>query len=271
MTDKRLMSDLSWVEYEQRLAQLAPVLLPIGAVEQHGPHLPLGTDWMIALAVAKEAASQIDGIVAQPLTYGYKSQPHSGGGQHFCGTTSLDGNSLSLLVRDVLREFGRHGAKKVVIVDIHFENHWFVTEGCDLAIRELKSAGITDMRVIKPRLDAVTDMNMIQSHYPDGEFPGIALEHAGKLETSAMLYLYPQHVQTDKYPEDILADIPPYDVHPADPSHVTESGALAPTSGANKEFGKAVVENLIAGMVDSYEREFGGSIAAANAKRASSF
>ncbi len=195
------MGEMSWVQYQQKLdEENAPVLIQIGATEQHGPHLPLGTDWMIAFAVAKEAAKQTGGIVASHLTYGYKSAVHTGGGNHFCGTTSLDGITLIRLLADIIKEIARHGAKKVVLIDIHYENHWFVTEGCAIASRELHYTGINDVRIIKPRLDAVCDISVVTAYYDDGAFPGMALEHAGKLETSCMLYLHPELVQVDAYP-----------------------------------------------------------------------
>jgi creatinine amidohydrolase len=51
----------------------------------------------------------VGGIVAPPLTYGYKSQPRTGGGNHFCGTTSLDGSSLVATVRDLVKEWRATG------------------------------------------------------------------------------------------------------------------------------------------------------------------
>ncbi len=86
------MDQLSWVEYARRVREQSPVVfLPCGATEQHGPHLPLGTDALLASALCEDVARQVDGLVAPALSYGYKSQPKCGGGQHFCGTTSLDG------------------------------------------------------------------------------------------------------------------------------------------------------------------------------------
>ena len=60
-----LMQHLSWVDYRQRiLGDGAIVLLPCGALEQHGPHLPLGTDALLSSAVALDVARQLGGIVA---------------------------------------------------------------------------------------------------------------------------------------------------------------------------------------------------------------
>src|SRR5580658_10650239 len=142
------MSRLSWPEYGERVQQSrAPVFLPVGALEQHGPHLPLGTDALLASAMSLGAASAVSGIVAPALSYGYKSQPRCGGGQHFIGTTSLDAATLITQVRDTVREFARHGVERLVIVNGHYENQWFLIEGVDLAMRECKGSALSVMRL----------------------------------------------------------------------------------------------------------------------------
>ena len=131
------MAEMSWMEYRERVVtEGAVVLVPAGALEQHGPHLPLGTDAILATEMSRRVAERVDAVVAPALTYGYKSQPRTGGGNHFCGTTSLDGETLSSTVRDLIREFARHGARRIAFIDGHYENQMFLTEGIDLAIRD---------------------------------------------------------------------------------------------------------------------------------------
>ena len=74
-----LMGSLSWIEYRQRLQDpQTTVIIPCGALEQHGPHLPLGTDALLSTSIAQSVAEQVNGIVAPTFSYGYKSQPKSG-------------------------------------------------------------------------------------------------------------------------------------------------------------------------------------------------
>jgi len=256
MNDSVLMSELSWCEYQRRIIdEQLPVLLPVGAIEQHGPHLPLATDLLITQAIAEHTAKRVGGVVAPPLCYGYKSQCRSGGGNHFCGTTSLDADTLIKNIVDLAREFGRHGVRKLVIVDLHFENDMFVVEACDLAIRELKREGINDFKILKPHVASITHMEKLEPFYPEG-FSSMALEHAGKLETSTMLYLHPELVDITKFPEDKLAQIPPYDTFPPAIEHVPASGVLAPVSGASREMGEVAFGDLVDGWADSIKAVF---------------
>jgi creatinine amidohydrolase len=244
------MNRLTWVEYQGRVREeRAPVFLPVGALEQHGPHLPLGTDAMLAAAVTEAAAGETAGLAAPALAYGYKSQPKCGGGQHFPGTTSLDAQTLSQTVRDAVREFARHGVEKLVIVNGHYENQWFLIEGIDLAMREL--GGRTPLTIMRMEYwDFLTPVTLA-SVFPDG-FPGHALEHAAVIETSLMLHYHPELVRLDRIPSDPPADFPPYDIYPTRTQWVPPSGVLSSAKAATREKGKAMaaeVSTLIARAV----------------------
>ncbi|MBW4690490.1 MAG: creatininase [Lyngbya sp. HA4199-MV5] len=250
-----LMSSLSWVAYQERLQEDGLVLLlPCGALEQHGPHLPLGTDALLSGAIAQAVAEKVNGLVAPTLSYGYKSQPKSGGGQHFPGTTSLDGQSLSQITRDVIREFARHGVKNLVVVDGHYENQWFLTEGIDLALREL---GTTHpLRIMRLEYwDFCTEATLAHV-FPDG-FPGFALEHAAVIETSLMLHFYPELVHLEQLPDDPPADFPPYDMYPTRTEWVPPSGVLSSAKGASAAKGALMVEQITASIAAAIEHEFG--------------
>jgi creatinine amidohydrolase len=72
--------DLTWPEYAARVADSCPVILPVGALEQHGLHLPLDTDAEIAFRLAERVAREVGGVVLPPLVYGARSLARSGGG-----------------------------------------------------------------------------------------------------------------------------------------------------------------------------------------------
>jgi creatinine amidohydrolase len=248
------MNRMSWQQYQQRVStSRSPVFLPVGALEQHGPHLPLGTDALLATAIATGAAAAVKGIVAPALAYGYKSQPKCGGGQHFCGTTSLDAATLIGQVRDTVREFVRHGVERLVLVNGHYENQWFMIEGVDLALRECASPRLAVMRL--EYWDFCTP-ETLAAIFPNG-FPGFALEHAAVIETSMMLHLHPELVRIDLIPDEPAADFPPYDMYPTRTQWVPASGVLSSARGATAEKGARICSEVIARVASAVQVEFG--------------
>lgn len=248
------MSALTWLEYQARLQRDdLVVFLPCGALEQHGPHLPLGTDALLSGAIATAVAEAVNGLVAPTLSYGYKSQPKSGGGQHFPGTTSLDGNSLSQITRDIVRELARQGVKNLVVVDGHYENQWFLTEGIDLALRDI---GCTStLRIMRLEYwDFCTEETLAQV-FPQG-FPGFALEHAAVIETSLMLHFYPELVHLDRIPDEPAAQFPPYDLYPACTHWVPASGVLSSAQGASAAKGALIAAQVTASIAQAVQAEF---------------
>ncbi len=249
------MNQLSWVDYEARLKRDQPaILLPVGALEQHGPHLPLGTDGMLSSAVAADAAARIGALVAPGLSYGYKSQPKCGGGQHFCGTTSVDAATMIGSVRDAVREFARHGATKLVIVNGHYENQWFITEGIDLGLRDV--GGSAALQVMRLEYWDFLSETTLATVFPDG-FPGFALEHAAVIETSLMLHYHPSLVRLDLIPEEPPVDFPPYDVYPTRKHWVPLSGVLSSARGSSADKGEAMANELSVRIAAAITHEFG--------------
>jgi len=249
------MNQLSWVDYETRLKRDQPaILLPVGALEQHGPHLPLGTDGMLSSAVAADAAARIGALVAPGLSYGYKSQPKCGGGQHFCGTTSVDAATMIGSVRDAVREFARHGATKLVIVNGHYENQWFITEGIDLGLRDV--GGSAALQVMRLEYWDFLSETTLATVFPDG-FPGFALEHAAVIETSLMLHYHPSLVRLDLIPDEPPVDFPPYDVYPTRKHWVPLSGVLSSARGSSADKGEAMANELSVRIAAAIKHEFG--------------
>ena len=256
MRDDIRIYELNWIEYDRRLREEAPVvMLPVGSLEQHGPHLPMHCDSLIPTAICEAVAAATDGLVAPTLTYGYKSQPKSGGGNHFPGTTSLDGQTLISLVRDVIKEFARHGVRKMALMDGHYENNMFLVEGIDLALRELRRDGITDLSIAKLPYWEYASEAALEKAFPEG-FPGWPLEHAGVMETSMMLHLHPEFVDMEKVPMHPPADFPVHDMYPYDPATVPSSGALSSAAVATAEKGKMFMDEYVSGAAAALREAF---------------
>lgn len=253
------IEEMTWVEYADRIKKGGVVVfLPVGSLEQHGPHLPMHCDEVIPRALSEAVAKIVGGLVTPSVTFGYKSQPRSGGGNHLPGTISMDADVVVGQVRDIIVELARHGVRQIVVMDGHYENTMFITEGIDLALRSMRFDGVKDMKVLRVGYYEFTSNETIRKVWPDG-FPGWPLEHAGVMETSVMLHLFPDLVHMDKVPTHPPAALPPYDVFPATAENwpqLPKSGALNSAVGATGEKGAILFEEYVNGIHQAVLREF---------------
>ncbi len=257
MKDSVFIGELAWPEYSRYVDQGGSiVLLPAGALEQHGHHMSMNVDVLLPTAVCQRVAKKAHALVAPTLQYGYKSQQKSGGGNHFVGTTSLDGETLTHTVRDLIREFARHGVRQLAIMNGHFENSMFLVEGIDLALRELRLGGVSDFRVmVLSYWDFINDPAVIKQLYPEG-FHGWDVEHGGTFETSLMLALYPELVDMSKVVDHPPAEFPPYDMFPVVPERTPAAGTLSSAVAARREKGELILEVCVSGIVEALRKEF---------------
>ena len=254
-----LSKEMTWVEYEERVRGNPVIFLTVGAHEQHGPHLPMCCDVEIPDRIAQAVAENVGGLVIPPLEFGYKSQARSGGGNHIPGTISLDAFSLIGTIRDILCEIGRHGVRRVVVMDGHYENTMLIVEGIDLALRRLRHDGVDTMKILRIGYYEFTTKEAEQAVWPEG-FPSWPLEHAGVMETSVMMHLHPGSVRPDRIPDHGPAEFPPYDVYPQTWENLPglpSSGALISARSATPEKGKLLFETYVAGITDAVRKEFG--------------
>ncbi len=250
-----LMADMTWEEVREAAAEGFAVLLPVGSTEQHGPHLPLATDVLIPLAVARGVAERTPTLVAPPIAYGYQSKPLSGGGQSFPGTASLRGSTFVSMLREILGELVRSGFRNLVLQNWHYENAGFTYEAADLAVRDAGDTGVRVVVIDNPL--ALVDQAEVQSFFP-GDFPGYDVEHAAVIETSLMLALHPELVRRDRIADDRSERHPPYDMIPAPRDTIPASGVLYRATLAREETGHRIYEMLVEGVAAAVELELLG-------------
>lgn len=259
MNTSVFLEDLDAFAYREALESgEGVVLIPVGSLEQHGPHLPLGTDTILSSRFAEGIARQLGALVAQPIAYGYKSQQKSGGGNHLPGTTSLDGTTLIGVVRNLVKSFLGQGVRHLILVNGHFENYQFLYEGIDLALEDLGiKPGAGQSVLLLSYWDFVSQETLAQV-YPDG-FPGWDIEHGGVLETSLMLHLEPARVAMDRLVDGPAAVLPRFDRLPVVPERTPASGCLSSAAGSSAAKGSLlygqVVEDLVATIVSELVRE----------------
>jgi creatinine amidohydrolase len=183
--DRRL-GRLVWPELAAQPPRL--VIVPLGATEQHGPHLPFATDTLIADALAARLAARIDGAVALPALPVGCSREHMA----FPGTVDVEPATLTAVVGDCLRSLARHGVAEAFVFSAHGGNVATLRE----ALPTLAAAAPAI------RLAAATDLDGFTTRLHDtaGRFgiaPEAAGHHAGEVETSIMLAIHPELVRTD--------------------------------------------------------------------------
>lgn len=201
------------------LPKRAVVLVPVGSIEQHGPHLPLDTDTAIATAVADRAAELVEDrsvVVAPALSYG-----SSGEHQTFPGTASIGSSALQQVVIELVRSV-RTWAERVVIVNAHGGNVTAV-QG---AVAQLKKEG--------------HDVDWLPCATEDVDL------HAGFTETSLMLHLRPADVRLDLAEAGNCA--PLAEILPTMVEHgvraVSPNGVLGDPAGASAQRGAELLDMM---------------------------
>ena len=246
-----VFSWMTWQEVRDQARLDTPLVLPVGSTEQHGPHLPLCTDWVVPTELVRRAGERRPLVVGPTVTFGYRSRPGSGGGQHFPGTVSLRATTFMAVVEDVLAEIVRAGFRRLVLYNWHFENVGFVYEAACLVSERHPEVKIVVVEYALPKL---TDEEAALL-WPTG-FPGLDLEHAAVIETSLWLHLDPSAVRLDRLVADGPERHPPYDILPIDPSMTTTSGSLSSPLGSDAAKGALLAERVVEHLVGILDAEF---------------
>jgi mycofactocin precursor peptide peptidase len=222
---RRSLEALSWPE-AAGIAAASVLAVPVGSTEQHGPHLPLGTDSVVAVALAERlAAARADVVVAPLLPYGSAGE-HAG----FAGTLSIGAAALELVLVELVRSADVFAG--VVLVSGHGGN----AAPLAAAVARLQAEGRCVL-AWSPRI-------------PGGD------AHAGRTETSLLLALAPGRVR--------LAAAEPGEVRPlaavigelrrAGVAAVSPNGVLGDPAGASAAEGEALLAALTADLITAVDR-----------------
>ncbi len=172
-----------WLEHEEHPV----VIIGIGSIEQHGPHLPLGMDSLAVKKIIHMVASRSNSVCVHPCWPGFS--PHHMG---FRGTITFSWDTLMGVLMDTIGSLAYHGVKRFIIVNGHGGNTQIMNLVAQLAKRE------NDVLVFVPTGPAGTDLAKKQTDRSK-RFWDV---HSGTNETGAALGLFPELVEMWRVPED---------------------------------------------------------------------
>ncbi len=240
--DRILWGEHTWPELELKLKAMDVALLPVGATEQHGPHLPVDTDTFDADYLARcvaEACSNPKPLVLPTVSYGV-SYHH----EDFAGTISVNNQTLANLVYDIGMSAARNGIKKLVIINGHGGNSPTLNYAAQMINRDARifvcvDTGETSDVDINSFIETPNDV------------------HAGEIETSTSLAVRPHLVNTDL----LHASVPEFSsrylnftsrrgvLWYAFTHKISPNGVMGDPTKANVKKGKKIWEIMIAHLV----------------------
>ena len=226
----RKWEDLTGKEFEELKPKVA--ILPVGTVERHGDHLPLGTDNIVPVWIAEKVGSKLEGSIVLPaIRYGSSTSLAK-----FPGTINIRSDVFKEYVKNVLLEIARNGIDLIVVINGHGGN----TRALQLAAKEVAYEVDATILVLNWWSDVAQEKRNELFRYPG---------HAGEDETSAIMAIRPDLVKM-KYVKDHVAQYPPIKVYSKQidemlyPFAVNGKASLArPDKGV--EFLNAVVNEII--------------------------
>jgi creatinine amidohydrolase len=243
------LTEATWTDV--RDADPPVALLPVGSTEQHGPHAPLGTDTLDAVAVAEAAAERCDAddarpsvAVAPPIHVGVAEEHRA-----FDGTLWVSPDTFREYVRETAESLAHHGIDRVILVNGHGGN----TDALAEVARRLSREDTTDTYAV-----SFTWFEAVGDHSAD-------MGHAGPLETALLRHTNPDLVREDRIEEarDGAAERWGEWVHGVELAHdsdeFTENGVVGDPSEGDAERGEqllALASDALADLVGAVvERE----------------
>ena len=171
------LDELSWIDVAAHLARDPRLIIPAGALEQHGPHLPLGSNVLIARHIAGDLSREFHVLRAPTVHYGVNVASD----RAYAGTASLIQKTLHRVMNELLAAWEAQGIREFIIITAHrHEPH-------------LDALATLVTRQARVRVLSIWDVDL--SDLLEGQ-PGPL--HAGEAETSLMLHLYPSLVRMDR-------------------------------------------------------------------------
>jgi len=240
----KLLDHCTWTDIKAEIESgRTTVVVAFGSTEQHGHHLPIGTDSFLGDALALGVADRIDAFVAPTVRLGCSEHHMS-----FPGTISLRPETLQAIAADVVSSLARHGFTRIVLVPSHGGNFHPIEEFAEgfAAVNGVEVVAVTDM-------DGLMEM-IAASSARQGHSAAVAGAHAGEWETSAMLHLKPGLIHMDRAVEGYTGELPDTEGKPFPPlEELHPAGVIGDARPAAADAGESYVRDWIDLVVTSVE------------------
>jgi creatinine amidohydrolase len=197
MKDKEffLIGDMNAHQIKQKVNEETVALLILGSCENHGDHLPFGSDYIFPLELAKRVAIKFKNlIIFPPIPYGVSSHH-----KKFYMTMSIGTKTLISIIEDLLESVYNNGVHKILIINGHDGN---------IAPIEIASRNTKDKYPNITIACLESWWELIGKISPDTFNVWSGLGHGGEAETSAMMTIRPDLVNKNRIPEDTIPNLP---------------------------------------------------------------
>lgn len=237
MATSYYLTQMTWPEVEQALTTVKIAIIPLGAHEQHGPHMIESCDAVLAEEMGKRLTERLypEAILTPTINMGIS--PHH---MHFPGTISLEPTTLIAILRDMITSLQHHGIQKFLILNAHGGNQATLGVAVEMLTRELD----TQIYYAKTTASAKDVM--------DRRLESKLYGHSCDREVSEAMYLAPQLVRPDKLEKGDLTEGKWKKLRPGQVlqgfyyyEEMTRNGCLGDATKATREIGEEIVETAL--------------------------
>lgn len=230
------IESLPWTEAVRLLDTATVVMIPLGAqAKEHGPHLPLNNDWLLAEYYAKHVAAATPVVVYPTVNYSFYPAF-----VEYPGSTSLRLETARDMIVDIIRTIARHGPRRFYVLN----------------------TGVSTLRALAPARDSLaasgivmeyTDILKVGKEAEDRVRQQEGGSHADELETSMMLYMHPEVVRMSRAPNDYHQGRSPFTQDSATAAREgriwSRTGTWGNATLATREKGRILVTAQVHGML----------------------
>ena len=194
-TEPKMLEEMTWSEVSEKLKRTKTVLIPVGSIESHGLHLPLASDTMQGVEIAKRVAAQLAkrGIEIVPgpsVPFGICP-----GMMDFSGSIDFKPETILFILKDICRSLYKHGFRNFYLTNAHGGNYAILQVLAQDIVKEYEGAKAVFLNFLPVMIEKYPEI--LSSQKNEG--------HSGEGETSRMLVTSPELVEMDQaqvfYPE----------------------------------------------------------------------